>query len=291
MKLDRKVVVITGPTASGKTNLSIELAKMFKGEIISADSRAVYKGIDIASAKPNLEERQGIIHWGFDLVYPNQRFTAADFQKYTYEKIDDIISRGKIPIIVGGTGLYIDAVLRNYKFGADVNSEQRNTLNLKSLAELKEYCRNNNIKLPENENNKRYLIRQIENKDNTSEYRENSNNNKYIVVGITTPKNILKQRINDRAEQFFNSGVIEETVVNSDKFGWESEAMTTNAYRIIKEFLDNNISYEDMIEKYKTTDWRLAKRQLTFMKRNQEINWLPLAEAKDFIIRNLRTDS
>jgi tRNA dimethylallyltransferase len=106
----KKLIIITGPTASGKTALAIKLAKRFNGEIISADSRAIYKGIDIASAKPSLEEREGVPHWGFDLAEPDQTFTAADFKKYAFEKISEIHSRRKIPFLVGGTGLYIDAV-------------------------------------------------------------------------------------------------------------------------------------------------------------------------------------
>ena len=162
MKNSNTLIVITGPTASGKTSLAIKLAKLFGGEIISADSRAIYKDINIASAKPTIEERDGVPHWGFDLVEPGERFTAADFKEYAYSKIEDILSRGKIPFLVGGTGLYIDAVLYDYEFGGEVSDVFRRKLNSKSLEELQEYILENKIQMPENFKNKRYLIRAIE---------------------------------------------------------------------------------------------------------------------------------
>src|SRR5688500_6881598 len=115
------LIVIVGPTASGKTALSIEIAKQYNGEIICADSRTVYKGMDIGTAKPTPEERQGIPHWGLDLVQPNEDFSAADFKVYALQKIIEIRARNRTPILVGGTGLYIDAVIFDYEFGSPVD--------------------------------------------------------------------------------------------------------------------------------------------------------------------------
>ena len=111
------LVVIVGPTASGKTGLAIELAEKYNGEIICADSRTIYRGMDIGTAKPTLKERQGVVHWGLDLVEPGEAFSAADFKAYADDKIANIRSREKVPFLVGGTGLYIDAVIFNYQFG------------------------------------------------------------------------------------------------------------------------------------------------------------------------------
>ena len=111
-----KTLIILGPTGSGKTGVSVKLAKKINGEIISADSRAIYKGMDVGTAKPSLEEREGIPHYGLDLVEPNERFTVADWKAYAESKIKDIKARGKVPIIVGGTGLYIDALVFDYHF-------------------------------------------------------------------------------------------------------------------------------------------------------------------------------
>lgn len=280
----KKLIIITGPTASGKTALAIKLAKQFNGEIISADSRAIYKGIDIASAKPSLEEREGVLHWGFDLAEPDRIFTAADFKEYAFEKISEIHSRGKIPFLVGGTGLYIDAVLYDYDFAGEPDEELRAELNAKSIEELQAVIEQAKIEMPENSNNKRYLIRAIE-KSKKHKYNSGKKHNgfKNIVVGITTERDELRTRIFARNEQFFSSGIIEEAQKMAQKYGWQSEAMTANAYPLIKDFLSNKLTKEELIEKMSIRDWRLAKRQITFMKRNKDINWLTLAEAEQYI--------
>ena len=288
MKNSNTLVVITGPTASGKTSLAIKRAKLVGGEIISADSRAIYKDIDIASAKPTIEEQDGVPHWGFDLVEPSERFTAADFKEYAYSKIDDILSRGKIPFLVGGTGLYIDAVLYDYEFGGDVNDAFRQKMNSKSLDELQKYILENKIQMPENFKNKRYLIRAIE--KNISVKREDCKKvNRYnnIVVGITTCREELRERILLRNEHFFNSGIIEEYKKVKQKYGIGSEAVTANAYPLIEKYLSGELDYNELIEKMNTQDWRLAKRQVTFMKRNKDINWLNLSDAEQFIISKI----
>ncbi len=280
----KKLIIITGPTASGKTALAIKLAKQFNGEIISADSRAIYRGIDIASAKPSLEEREGVPHWGFDLAEPDQIFTAADFKEYAFEKISEIHSRGKIPFLVGGTGLYIDAVLYDYDFAGEPDEELRSELNSKSIEELQAVIKQAKIEMPENSKNKRYLIRAIEKSKNHKHNRGKKHNNfENIVVGITTERDELRTRIFARNEQFFSSGIIEETQKMAQKYGWQSEAMTANAYPLIRDFLDENLTKEELIEKMSIRDWRLAKRQITFMKRNKDINWLTLAEAEQYI--------
>ena len=156
------LIVIVGPTASGKTGLAVRLAKEFGGEIISADSRAVYKGLDIGTAKPSLEEQQAVPHWGIDLVEPNERYTVADFKSYAEQKIEYIRTRDKVPFLVGGTGLYIDAVLYNFEFSTGANdNKQRQQLEQKSIEDLYKYCDQHNIELPENYKNKRYVINAI----------------------------------------------------------------------------------------------------------------------------------
>lgn len=286
--MNNTLIIITGPTASGKTGLAIKLAKLFGGEIISADSRAIYKDIDIASAKPTIKERDGVPHWGFDLVEPGERFTAADFKEYAYSKIDDILSRGKIPFLVGGTGLYIDAVLYDYKFGGDVDEEFREKLSQKSIEELQQYIFENKIEMPENNKNKRYLIRAIE-KSISKKVISCKKYNKYnnIVVGITTCREKLRERISLRNEHFFNLGIIEEYKKVKQKYGIGSEAVTANAYPLIEKYLTGEWGYNELIEKMNIQDWRLAKRQLTFMKRNKDINWLNLSDAEQFIISKI----
>ncbi len=282
------LVIITGPTASGKTSLAIKLAKLFGGEIISADSRAIYKDINIASAKPAIKEREGVIHWGFDLVEPGERFTAADFKEYAYEKIEDILDRGKIPFLVGGTGLYIDAVLYNYDFGGELDDGFREDLNQRTIEDLQKYIFENKIEMPENNKNKRYLIRSIEksiSKKGESCKKHNKYNN--IVVGITTNREELREKIFKRNEFFFNSGIIEEYKKVEQKYGSNSEAMTANAYPLIRKFLSGDLDKKELIDKMSVRDWRLAKRQITFMKRNKDIVWLDLKDAEQFIISKI----
>lgn len=280
----KKLIIITGPTASGKTALAIKLAKQFNGEIISADSRAIYKGIDIASAKPSLEERDSVPHLGFDLAEPDQIFTAADFKEYAFEKISEIHSRGKIPFLVGGTGLYIDAVLYDYNFAGEPDEGLRAELNAKSIEELQAVIKQAKIEMPENSKNKRYLIRTIEkSKKHKCNSGKKHNGFDNIVVGITTERDELRTRIFARNEQFFSSGIIEEAQKMARKYGWQSEAMTANAYPLIKDFLDKKLTEEELIEKMSVRDWRLAKRQITFMKRNKDIKWLTLSEAEQYI--------
>ncbi len=291
-ELKKPLIIITGPTASGKTTLAIELAKKYGGEIISADSRAIYRDIDIASAKPSLQERGGAVHWGFDLVDPGSKFTAADFKEYAYEKIDEIHNRGLIPFLVGGTGLYIDAVLYDYQFAGEGDNSAREELEKMTLEELYSYCSKNNIELPENYKNKRYVIRAIEksvNNYNDTDIKSN-NYNKYnnITVGITTYREVLRNRIKERNESFLSSGIVEEAVRNGSKYGWESEAMTANAYPLIKKFIDGELSEDELIAKMSTIDWRLAKRQITFMKRNKDIKWLDLGQAEVYLNNKIK---
>lgn len=280
------LVVVVGPTASGKTGLAIELAQRFGGEIISADSRAIYVGMDIGTAKPSVEEQAGIPHWGLDLVTPGELFSAADFKTYALEKIDEIRGRGHIPFLVGGTGLYVDAVLYDYQFGPPADLGRRRELEVMTTEELQEHCNKNNIPLPENSKNKRYLIRAIEQQGVNEKRRQEPIANS-IIVGIATATDVLRTRIEARAEHLFADGVVEEATILGKKYGWGSEAMTGNIYPLVRHYLDGQLTLEEMKEKFVTLDWRLAKRQLTWLRRNSHIVWLPLGEARQFLIRRL----
>jgi tRNA dimethylallyltransferase len=276
------LIVIVGPTASGKTSLAVEIAKQVGGEIICADSRTVYKGMDIGTAKPTPSEQAQVPHWGLDLAEPGERFTAADFKDYANKKILEIRQRGNIPFLVGGTGLYVDAVVFDYNFGGDINTTLRKKLEVMDMEELRKYCSENNVELPENEKNKRYIVRAIERKDISTKRRSVPADNTYI-VGIATEKDVLRDRIAQRTEQLFANGVVEEAKQLGKKYGWESEAMTGNIYPIAHELLQGKISENDAKEKITTQDWRLAKRQITWLKRNEYIRWLSLDEAKRYL--------
>lgn len=269
---EKPLITIVGPTASGKTGVAIRLAKKIDGEIISADSRTVYKGMDIGTAKPTSEEQSGVPHFGIDLVEPDHRFTAADFQAYAKRKMLEIRSRGKVPIIVGGTGLYIDSVLFDYEFGAEADPVQRELLQSKSVEELQKYCKDSNIELPKNYLNKRHLVRAIE--LNGANHKSNKSiTNNAIVVGISIDRGILRQRIEVRTDKMFAQGVVDEAIVLAAKYGWTHESMTGSVYRIIRQLLDNEITLEQAKSLNITRDMQLAKRQMTWFKRNTHIQW------------------
>jgi tRNA dimethylallyltransferase len=283
------LVVVVGPTASGKTSLAIDIAKKFEGEIISADSRAIYKGMDIGTAKPTIEEREGIPHWGLDLVEPDERFTAADFKQYAFERISEIRARGHLPILVGGTGLYVDSVIFDYQFGPRADAERRAMLEAMSLDVLHDYCIENNISLPENTLNKRYVIRAIEQKSINTKRRKVPIDNA-LVVGIATDREVLRTRIEARAEHIFDDGVVEEATILGKKYGWNHESMTGNIYPLVHSYLKGELTVDGMKEKFTTLDWRLAKRQLTWLRRNPFIRWGSLTEVKDYLYQALANE-
>lgn len=280
------LVVIVGPTASGKTSLAIKLAEQYGGEIICADSRTIYKDMDIGTAKPTKRERERVPHWGLDIVTPDERYSVADFKQYTEQKIEEIRSRGHIPFLVGGTGLYVDAVVFDYQFGGPANEGLRRELDQLTIEQLHKYCEKNNIKLPENKLNKRYVIRAIEQGDQPA-HRAQKPRADCTVVGIATDRDVLRTRILQRAEQIFQDGVVDEATMLGKKYGWNSPAMSGNIYPLIHTYLKGELSFIDLKEKNTTADWRLAKRQLTWLRRNPYITWLSLDEAEKFLARQL----
>lgn len=281
------LVVITGPTASGKTALAIKVAKNYNGEVISADSRAIYRGLTIGTAKPSLEEQSGIPHWGIDLVNPDERFTVSDFQAYANSKIDDIRDRKKLPILVGGTGLYVDAVVYGYEFPVIQNeSRERDKLQSLSLQELYDYCGENNISLPENDKNKRYVVNAIL-RNGGKPKRKNELDDNTFVVGITTKKEILRERIIARAKSILDEGVVDEAISSASLYGWNSVAMTGNIYPLIHEYVQEKISKSELETTFATKDWQLAKRQLTWLRRNEHIYWTKLEDAYTYIAHRL----
>ena len=276
------LIVITGPTASGKTSLAIHLAKQYNGEIVCADSRTIYRDMNVGTAKPTKAERETVPHWGLDLISPGEVFSVAQFKEYALQKISEIRSRGHLPFLVGGTGLYIDAVLFDFQFGEPPSTIFRSELEKKTVTELQYYCHIHNIKLPENNKNKRYLIRSIEQKNryNRGESVMKGNN---IVVGIATNKKTLRTRIVLRSEQLFSNTVVGEAMMLAQKYGWDSEAMTGNVYPLVRDFLNKNITESELKQRFITADWQLAKRQMTWLRRNPFIVWATLDSAEHYL--------
>lgn len=286
---DKPLIVIVGPTASGKTGLAIKLAKEFDAEIISADSRAVYRGLDLGTAKPTIKERSEVPHWGIDLVDPSERFTAADFKEYAVAKIADIRGRGKVPILTGGTGLYINGVLYDYNFHK-IDYDKRDELSQLSLETLTEYCINNNIQLPTNPKNKRHVLSAILRDGHQQKSQFNLTTNTFV-VGIATGKQHLIYNISARAEYIFNNGILQEAQAISEEYGWDNEAMTGNVYPLIHEVINSNMTLEQAKDRFIVLDTQLAKRQLTWFRRDPNIKWLTLEDSYTYIAHMLAVDT
>lgn len=269
------LLVIVGPTASGKTGLSIKIAKKYSGEIIAADSRTVYKGLDIGTAKPTVAEQQGLRHWGLDLVGPGEYFSVADFKQYATGIIKDTRARNNIPIIVGGTGLYVDALVYDFSL-AEPNHELRQELAHLGVIELQDRIRDKNLPMPFNDQNKRHLIRTLE-RGNQPLHR-NLLPKGTVIIGLNPPKHILEKRIRQRAEQMLNDGVLQEVDWALKHYPLDSEALTGGIYRIFRDVLWGKLTQEQAIELFVTSDKHLAKRQMSWFKRNKDICWFNGAE-------------
>lgn len=279
------LIVITGPTASGKTGLALQLASRYGGEIICADSRTIYRGMDIGTAKPTVKEQELVPHHGLDLVNPGERYTARDFQAMATETIGSIRSRKKIPFLVGGTGLYIDAVVREYQWPEVV----ANTATYEDLTieELHQLIKKQQLTIPVNARNKRHLIGTLARGGVAGQALPAPSENT-VVVAIATDKHELERRITERAYQMFESGVIDEARGLAERYGWNSEAMKSNIYPIIRRLVEGELDHAEAVRQFIIRDRQLAKRQVTWLRRNTYVRWLPLEEAGRYIETQLQ---
>ena len=266
------LVVVVGETASGKTALAIQLAKRFNGEIICADSRTVYRGMDIGTAKPTDEERQGIPHYGLDVVDPGESFSAYEFQQLARSTIARIAERGKLPIMVGGTGLYIDAVLYDFTFRKPPMAEaMRRSLHNLTIDELQRKVLQAGYSLPENATNRRHLTRLLESGPPPKQPRTLRPDT--VVIGLGLPRDILRERITQRVELMFATGLIDE-VRNLLRTYGEPEALKAPGYRAVSAYLKGEIDLAEAKRRFIRNDLDLAKRQRTWFRRNGDIRWL-----------------
>ena len=273
------LIVILGPTASGKTGYAIRLAQLIGGEIICADSRTVYQGMDVGTAKPTKHEREMVPHWAIDLVEPNQRFTLYDFQRYAQTKIGEIRERGHVPMLVGGSGLYIDSVIYDYQLSHEPEFDmvRRQQLESMSLIELKNYAISQQIELPSDTQNRRRLIRAIEQGGVNKKCSQLIPNT--IVIGIATDKETLRQRSTQRSQTMLDDGLIDETAELLSKYG-TTEPLRRNAYGVVQQYLAGEIGAGELVPLMVRRDMQLVKKQLTWW-RNQrragDIMWRDLA--------------
>lgn len=268
----KDIIVIVGPTGIGKTKLSIELAKKLDAEIINGDSVSIYKRLNIGSAKPTKEEQSGIPHHLIDIKDVEEDYTVFDYQKDVRKKIEEITSRGKQIIIVGGTGLYIKAALYDYKFTEGTTYNEYNDLsNEEILSKIKEYKVE---KLPELNNRKR-LVRLLNKLENNEEITNNKDKLLYNikVIGLTTDRETLYKRINKRVDIMMENGLLDE--INSLKEDYKNSRILNSGigYKEFYDYLYNNKSLEDVIEEIKKNSRHFAKRQYTFFNHQFNTNW------------------
>ncbi len=275
--------IICGPTASGKTALSIELAQRFNGEIISADSRQVYKYMDIGTDKIPLDKREGIPHYLIDAALPSERFTVANFKRRADEQIFDIHRRGKLPMLVGGTGLYIDAVSKNFDLPLEnpqVRTKLMTDLKINGLSSLyKKLCELDPVSAQKiHPNNAPYIVRALEIFFATGRQKSDQRKPPHyscLTFGLRHPKEVLFDRINTRVDWQIRRGLVDE-VKSLIAMGFPKElpSMSSLGYREICAYLNGEITLEAATELIKKNTRNYAKRQITWFKRDKGIIWL-----------------
>lgn len=291
-----KVIIIGGPTAVGKTKTAIELAKRLNGEVISADSMQIYKGMDIGSAKPDMAEREGIVHHLLDVAEPMAPFSVSDFKRLAEEAIDDIHSRGKVAIVAGGTGLYVNALLYEMDFsGTDEDTEERRALRRmaeelgseKLHHELK--CLDPEAAMRIHPNNIKRVIRAIEIargsdgsvKDFAKDLVKNERYD-FFLMGLTGDRKKLYDRINRRAQIMIDQGLIHEVgLLKNMGLDDSFTSMKGIGYKEIFPYLEGKQTLEETIETIQQNTRRYAKRQLTWFRRYEALKWYDVDSQPD----------
>lgn len=277
------LIVIVGPTASGKSSLAIRLAKEFGGEVVSADSRTIYRGMTIGTAKPTTEEMDGVPHHLIDIVDPDEEFTLWNFQQLAKQKIAETRHRGNVPFLVGGSGLYVDSIVFDYEITPQsIDHGVRKELQEKTVDDLIMMIKKQQLELPSNDKNKRHLIRVLE-QGQVNRKRLTQPINDAIIVGITTDKETLGTRIRLRAEEMVAAGLIDEVQNLVATYG-DQPIFHSNSYGEAQKFLRGEITtQQQLIDRIITVDRQLVKKQLTWFRRNDYITWLSLDNSYDYI--------
>ncbi len=292
--MQEKIIVICGPTATGKSALAVELALLHHGEVISADSRQVYRGLDIGSAKITLGEMQGIPHHMIDIVDPNHHFSVAEFQEKAREKMRSIFSRGNLPILCGGTGLYIDAIMFDTDFPTvPPNPTLRAALEQKSTIELFEELQQSDPKRAHtiDPHNKMRLVRALEiihslgtvpSLDTRTPY------NQTLWIGLTLPKEVLQKNIRERMEKRIPALFDEIKKLHTNGISWERLDSFGLEYRYGAQYVQGIITLEQFTELLATKTWQFAKRQMTWFQRNENIHWMNPLSDKQKILKQVQ---
>lgn len=283
-----ELIIIVGETASGKSALAMELAKQFNGEIICADSWTVRRGVDIGTAKPSAQEQTEVRHHLLDVVGPDEDFTAAVFKDLANQAIADISSRGKLPIMVGGTGLYVDGVIYDYGFLPAGDRDDREELNQLSTDELIQRIKTQGFDLSDVDvRNKRRLIRLIETKGERpakQAFRSHT-----LVIGIKSDRAVLEQRIQRRVDAMLAAGLEAEVRQLVEQYGWDCEALKGVGYAQWQGYFAGTETIQETRQKIIKATLDLAKRQRTWFKRNKSIQWFTAPVNQASIVDSVTT--
>ena len=280
----QKLIVILGPTASGKTDLSLKLAKKFNGEIISADSRQVYKEMDIGTGKITKKEMKGIPHYLLDIASPKRKFSVAQYQKLALKTIDKILEKEKIPFLVGGSPLYIYSLIEGWIFPKlKPDWKLRKKLDKKSSQELFDILKKKDPRRAKKieQKNKRRLIRAIEIAEKLGKVPLLKKNIQfeYLLIGIKKSKEELENLIRKRLLKRFRQGMVKEIEeLKKDGLSWKRLENLGLEYRWIARYLQNKINYQEMVENLQKDTEHFAKRQMTWFKKDKRIKWIPFAQ-------------
>lgn len=265
------LIVIVGPTASGKSRVALELAGRFGGEIIAADSRTLYKGMDIGTAKPSEADRRAVPHHLIDVLTPDKPVTVAWYKQQATNILADVKARGNIPFLVGGTGLYIDAILYDFEF-RPVHKENRERLERLSVEDLQAELIANNIPLPENARNPRHLIRQLETGQKAP--KNEALRLDTLVLGLDIEGQELKDRIESRIDSMLRQGLQREVNELVALYGWDTVPLQTIGYKEFKPVMEGAASFTEARQAILRNTYQYARRQRTWFRRNKSIHWV-----------------
>lgn len=283
------LIAIVGQTASGKSSLALTLAERYNGEIIAADSRTLYKGMDIGTAKPSVADQARVPHHMLDVIAPDQTFTVADFKQQATELIKDIQSRGKVPVLVGGTGLYIDSVLYDFTL-RPVNETQRAALERLSVIELQERITEQGLGLPNNPENPRHLVRVLESNGEPSTRKPLRSHT--VLIGLEVSQELLQERITERVDHMVTGGLEQEVRHLANTYAWQTPGMSAIGYAEFQPYFAKEQTLEQVKEQIIVHTRQYAKRQKTWFKRNADIRWCTTtAEAEHLAEAFLTTNS
>lgn len=279
----RPLIVLVGQTAVGKSEMAIKLAETFNGEIICADSRTVYKGMDIGTAKPSKDDMRRVKHYLIDEITPDKKFSASDMKKLANKAIEDIISKNKTPFLVGGTGLYINALVYDFKFGA-VNEKLRSELEDLAIEDLQKKAEEIGINSSDIDFlNRRHLARAIERGNVPKD--DNKIRKNCLMLGIDINQDELKKRIKARIEKMIQNGLENEVRTLAGKYGFDAPGMDAICYKEWQTFFKNEQSLDELKQKLYKDNWQYAKRQKTWFKKDTNIQWITSVDEASVLVQ------